>query len=106
MQVAADLTSNQFRRDPYSTYDRLRETEPVCRVRIGRNKFAWLVTRYDDVLAAVKDTRFTKDQQSLPVLSSRGCPLFFGRSRKICSTRTLRITLGFGHLFRRHSLRR
>lgn len=38
----------------------------MCRVRIGRNKFAWLVTRYDDLLAALKDTRFTKDRQSLP----------------------------------------
>lgn len=66
MQIAADLTSREFRRDPYPTYDRLRETAPVCRVRMGRSKFAWLVTRYDDVLAAVRDTRFTKDQQSFP----------------------------------------
>jgi len=65
MQIAADLTSKEFRHDPYPTYERLRETDPVCRVRIGRSKFAWLVTRYDDVLAAIKDTRFTKNQQSL-----------------------------------------
>ena len=65
MHAAADLTSNEFRHDPYPTYDRLRETDPVCRVRIGHGKFAWLVTRYDDVLAAIKDTRFTKNQQCL-----------------------------------------
>lgn len=66
MQSEADLTSKEFRQDTYPTYDRLREMAPVCRVRTGRGKFAWLVTRYDDVLTAIKDTRFTKDRQSLP----------------------------------------
>ena len=74
MQAAADLTSNEFRHDPYTTYNRLREKAPVCRVRIGRSKFAWLVTRYADVLAAVKDTRFTKDQQSLPAAKQPWVP--------------------------------
>jgi cytochrome P450 PksS len=74
MQIAADLTSREFRRDPYPTYDRLRETAPVCRVRIGRSKFAWLVTRYDDVSAALRDTRFTKDQQSFPAAKQPWVP--------------------------------
>jgi len=77
MQIAADLTSKGFRHDPYPTYDRLRETAPVCRVRIGRGKFAWLVTRYDDVLAAVKDPRFTKDRQSLPAAKQPWMPAVF-----------------------------
>lgn len=74
MQTAADLTSQKFRRDPYPTYNRLRETAPVCRVQIGRGKFAWLVTRYDDVLAALKDTRFTKDRESLPAAKQPWMP--------------------------------
>jgi cytochrome P450 len=76
MDVAADLTSKEFRQDPYPTYNRLRETAPVCRVRTGRGKFAWLVTRYDDVLAAVRDTRFTKNQQSLPAAKQPWVPAF------------------------------
>ena len=66
MQVAADLTSKEFRDNPYPTSDRLREGAPVCRVRTGRSKFAWLITRYDDVLAAVRDTRLIKDRQIFP----------------------------------------
>ena len=77
MQVAADLTSKQFRQDPYPIYDRLREMAPVCRVRTGRGKFAWLVTRYDDVAAALKDTRFTKDRQSLPAAKQPWVPAVF-----------------------------
>ena len=77
MQVAVDLISKQFRQDPYPAYKRLRETAPVCRVRIGRGKFAWLVTRYDDVLAALKDTRFTKDRQSLPASRQPWVPAVF-----------------------------
>jgi cytochrome P450 PksS len=77
MQVAADLTAKEYRRDPYPTYNRLRQTAPVCRVRIGRGKFAWLVTRYDDVLAALKDRRFTKDRQSLPAAKQPWVPAVF-----------------------------
>jgi cytochrome P450 PksS len=77
MDVAADLTSKEFRQDPYPTYNRLREMAPVCRVRTGRGKFAWLVTRYDDVLAAVKDTRFTKDQRSFPTAKQPWMPAVF-----------------------------
>ena len=77
MQIAADLTSKEFRHAPYPTYSRLRNTAPVCRVRIGRGKFAWLVTRYDDVLAALKDTRFTKDRQSLPAAKQPWVPAVF-----------------------------
>jgi cytochrome P450 len=77
MHVAADLTSKEFRQNPYPTYSRLRETSPVCRVRIGRGKSAWLVTRYDDVLASLKDTRFTKDQQSLPAAKQAWVPAVF-----------------------------
>lgn len=42
-----------FRRDPYPTYKALREQDPVHRV-FG----AWVLTRYDDVLMALKDRRF------------------------------------------------
>ena len=56
-----DLTSAQFRTDPYPLYARLRTEAPVCRVRAGLFGRAWLITRYQDVAAALKDERFTKD---------------------------------------------
>jgi cytochrome P450 PksS len=56
-----DLTSAEFRTDPYPLYARLRAEAPVCRVRAGLFGRAWLITRYHDVAAALKDERFTKD---------------------------------------------
>jgi cytochrome P450 len=61
-----DLTTPQFKADPYPVYARLRAEAPVCRVRIGRRQFAWLITRYDDVLAALKDERLVKDRRNAP----------------------------------------
>ncbi|HLG90525.1 MAG TPA: cytochrome P450 [Alphaproteobacteria bacterium] len=57
-----DLTSPAFRADPYPTYARMRRESPVCRLRIpGFGRPAWLVTRYDDVAAALKDPRLSSD---------------------------------------------
>ena len=57
-----DLTSPAFRADPYPTYARMRRASPVCRLRIpGFGRPAWLVTRYDDVAAALKDPRLSSD---------------------------------------------
>ena len=45
------------RANPYPLYDQLRETEPVYRSKHGM----WLLTRYDDCWAAMRDPRFGKD---------------------------------------------
>jgi cytochrome P450 len=56
----ADLARPRFKADPYPFYTRLRAEAPVCPARfLGRP--AWLVTRYDDVLALLKDERILKD---------------------------------------------
>ncbi|MBW8484299.1 cytochrome P450 [Actinomadura parmotrematis] len=39
---------------------RLRESEPVCPVRLPNGEDAWLVTRYDDVAAVLSDPRFSR----------------------------------------------
>lgn len=57
-----DLSSPQFRANPYPFYARLRAEAPVHRVRISRRESAWMVTRYNDVLAVLKDQRFAKDR--------------------------------------------
>ncbi len=58
------ITSPEFKADPHPFYARLREHSPVCRVRIPGGQEAWLVARYDDVLALLKDPRFAKDRRN------------------------------------------
>ncbi|MEU6675325.1 cytochrome P450 [Streptomyces sp. NPDC046925] len=48
--------------DPYGTYARLRDTAPVHRVAGPDGSPAWLVTRYDDVRAALADPRLSLDK--------------------------------------------
>ena len=45
------------RADPYPLYDQLREMRPVHRAKLGM----WVLTRYDDCWAAMRDPRFGKD---------------------------------------------
>jgi cytochrome P450 len=44
------------RANPYPLYHQLRETEPVLRTELG-----WMLTRYDDCWAAMRDPRLGKD---------------------------------------------
>jgi hypothetical protein len=50
------------RRDPVPAYRRLRETEPIRRNRL---QGTWVLSRYDDVAAVLRDPRFTTDRTSL-----------------------------------------
>jgi cytochrome P450 len=56
------IASPTFKANPQPVYRRLRAEAPVCRVPISSNQFAWLVTRYDDVAAVLKDSRFIKER--------------------------------------------
>jgi cytochrome P450 PksS len=56
-----NLASPEFKADPYPFYARLRAEAPVHRVTLPTREPAWLVTRYDDVAAVLKDERFAKD---------------------------------------------
>jgi cytochrome P450 len=57
-----DLTSREFRADPYPFYARWRAEAPVFRTALADKQEAWIVTRYDDVLTLLKDERFGKDK--------------------------------------------
>ena len=63
-----DLASAAFKRDPHPTYARLRAETPVARVRmrgpVGRGATAFIVARYADVSALLKDARLAKDPVS------------------------------------------
>src|SRR6201746_892276 len=51
----------QFYADPYPTYRALREHEPVKRLPNG----SWFLTRYDDLVAAYKNTKvFSSDKKT------------------------------------------
>ncbi len=52
--VAYDLTSAEVREDPYPTYHALRRIDPVHRLRLID---AWVLTRYRDVEAVLRDHR-------------------------------------------------
>ncbi len=52
-----NLASPAFKANPYPFYSRLRAEAPVFQVSLPGGQSAWLITRYDDVLAALKDAR-------------------------------------------------
>ncbi len=58
------LGTRAFKADPYAEYARLRDQTPVIRVTLPDRRVAWLVTRYDDVAALLRDGRFVKEMKN------------------------------------------
>jgi cytochrome P450 len=58
-----DITSPRFRANPFPTFKRWRDTRPVVPVRAFGER-TWLITRFDDVLAALTDERLVKDRRN------------------------------------------
>src|ERR1700733_5154556 len=56
-----NIAASEFKANPFPVYRRLREESPVHRVTLPNGQSAWLVTRYDDVVAALKDERLAKN---------------------------------------------
>ncbi|WP_160716900.1 cytochrome P450 family protein [Chitinophaga solisilvae] len=59
-QVSVDLFDPAFVSNPYPVYASLRKDAPVHRITLENGYPIWLVTRYDDVMAILKDNRITK----------------------------------------------
>lgn len=72
MHPQLDLANPKFKADPYPTYARLRDEAPCHRVRLGWRQSAWLVTRYGDVAALLRDARFAKDPLAVRAAGARG----------------------------------
>ncbi|WP_424637838.1 cytochrome P450 family protein [Embleya sp. AB8] len=51
----------EFARDPFPVYARLRERAPVHRVRLPEGAVVWLVLGYDEVRATLADSRLSKE---------------------------------------------
>jgi cytochrome P450 PksS len=60
-----DISSGAFKANPYPFFARLRAETPVHRVRLPGRQSAWLIARYDDVAAALKDPRFVKNRRAV-----------------------------------------
>jgi len=56
----SDLARPAFKANPYPFYARLRNEAPVCSTEL-LGQPGWLVTRYSDVFAVLKDERMLKD---------------------------------------------
>ena len=55
-----DILSTDFKSNPFPLLARLRVSEPVCRTVLPDKTRVWLLTRYEDVNALLKDDRFAK----------------------------------------------
>jgi cytochrome P450 PksS len=56
-----NIASAEFKANPFPYYAQLRAEKPVHRMFLATKEYAWLVTRYDDVVTVLKDERFAKD---------------------------------------------
>lgn len=63
-----NIAASEHKRDPYLFYARLRAENPVCQLPLPDKRTIWLITRYDDVAAVLKDDRFVKN----PLNAARG----------------------------------
>jgi cytochrome P450 PksS len=62
IDAAPDVASPAYKADPGQACARLRAERPVVRLRVrGVADEAYLVTRYDDAVAVLRDERFVKD---------------------------------------------
>jgi cytochrome P450 PksS len=60
--MPVNIASPEFKANPYPFYARLRAEAPVYPVTLPDRRTAWLITRYDDVAAALRDERLVKDR--------------------------------------------
>ncbi|MEO3855071.1 cytochrome P450 [Acrocarpospora sp. B8E8] len=74
MSIEQTLMNFPLRRenplDPPSEYARLRENEPVSKVRLPDGSTCWIVTRFDDARTVLTDKRFSADSRKpgFPIL--------------------------------------
>ncbi|HKY28855.1 MAG TPA: cytochrome P450 [Pyrinomonadaceae bacterium] len=59
-----NIVSAEFKADPFPFLARLRASDPVYRTTLPDKTPVWLLTRYDDVAALLRDQRFNKNRRS------------------------------------------
>jgi cytochrome P450 PksS len=63
-RVEVVLTGPDVRADPWAVYARLRRDAPVAVARGALGQPAWVLSRYDDVTAALRDPRLANDERA------------------------------------------
>ncbi|TKD09903.1 cytochrome P450 family protein [Polyangium fumosum] len=63
--ASIDILAPGFKANPFPFYARLRAEAPVFPTKLKDGRTAFLVTRYDDVVAVLKDPRFAKDRSAV-----------------------------------------
>ncbi|GAA1642655.1 cytochrome P450 family protein [Nocardia ninae] len=71
MTEVVELDSD-FLREPYRLYALLREEAPVCVAELPDGERLWLVTRYEDVRAALTDPAIGKDSDEIMRIAQAG----------------------------------
>jgi cytochrome P450 PksS len=59
-----NFVSADFKADPFPFLARLRASEPVYRTTLPDKTVVWLLSRYNDVTALLRDERFTKNRRN------------------------------------------
>lgn len=62
--ISTDITSPEFKANPFPYYAHLRADSPVHLAYLNRSTPVYLITRYDDVIASLKDERLVKERRS------------------------------------------
>lgn len=60
--MTVNIASPEFKANPYPFFARLRAEDPVHPVTLADKRTAWLVSRYDDAVAVLKDERIVKNR--------------------------------------------
>lgn len=71
MSESLDISSAKFKANPYPIYARWRAESPVHCLKLPDKRTAWLITRYEDVAAVLRDERFGKDRFKTPELTAK-----------------------------------
>ncbi len=61
-----DLFSPEFKANPFPTWSRMRQEAPVYALQTPKGETIWYITRYEDVMAVLKDSNhFIKDVRNV-----------------------------------------
>jgi len=61
VKIPTEFSEPSFRADPYPVYALLRREAPVTCMKTAFGAESWLLTRYEDVISALKDPRYSND---------------------------------------------
>lgn len=70
--------SSDFKNHAYSLYEKLREHDPIHNIRLPNGRTAWIVTRYEDAVAALKADYLKKNLFQFVTPEEMGLPVSNG----------------------------